>query len=101
MGIATNELTSSDVEEVRKICSNRWKIEEFHRELKQLTGIQSCQCRQARIQRNHIACAILVWNYLKKLAYFTKYTVYQLKQKSLSSYLIEELKQPSLPMKLV
>jgi hypothetical protein len=99
--IATNELTSSDVEEVRKICSNRWKIEEFHRELKQLTGIQSCQCRQARIQRNHIACAILVWNYLKKLAYSTKYNVYQLKQKSLSSYLIEELKQPSLPMKLV
>ena len=35
----------------------RWKIEEFHRELKQLTGVEACQCRQARIQRNHIACA--------------------------------------------
>ncbi|VEP14936.1 hypothetical protein H1P_30012 [Hyella patelloides LEGE 07179] len=38
-----------------KTCSDRWKIKEFHRELKQLTKIQSCQCRQARIQRNHIA----------------------------------------------
>jgi hypothetical protein len=24
---------------------------EFHRELKQLTGIEACQCRKARIQR--------------------------------------------------
>jgi hypothetical protein len=33
---------------------------EFHRELKQLTGVEACQCRKARIQRNHIACALLV-----------------------------------------
>jgi hypothetical protein len=99
--IATNELTSSDVTQVKKTCSYRWKIEEFHRELKQLTGIQSCQCRSARIQRNHIACAILAWNYLKKLAYLTKCTVYQLKHFSLSSYLTQELKKPFLKMKLV
>lgn len=36
----------------------RWKIEEFHRELKQLTGVEAYQCRKARIQRNHIACAL-------------------------------------------
>jgi hypothetical protein len=34
-------------------------IEEFHRELKQLTGVEACQCRKARIQRNHFACALL------------------------------------------
>ena len=27
----------------------RWKIEEFHREAKQLTGIESCQCQVGRI----------------------------------------------------
>ena len=46
---------------MQKVCKVRWQIQEFHRELKQLTGIESCQCRQGRIQRNHIACAILVW----------------------------------------
>jgi len=52
----------------QQVCKIRWKIEEFHREIKQLTGIESCQCRKARLQRNHIACAMLVWLRLKKLA---------------------------------
>ncbi|WP_410526104.1 hypothetical protein [Rickettsia endosymbiont of Gonocerus acuteangulatus] len=33
----------------------------MHREIKQLTGIERCQCRKQRIQRNHISCAFLVW----------------------------------------
>jgi hypothetical protein len=99
--IVTNELSVSDVEQVKEHCSNRWKIEEFHRELKQLTGIQSCQCRKSRIQRNHIACAILVWTFLKKLAYLTGFSVYQLKHQSLSKYLTLELQKPSLIIKLV
>jgi hypothetical protein len=49
-------------------CALRWKIEQFHREIKQLTGIEKCQCRKARIQRNHIACAVLVWISLTQLA---------------------------------
>lgn len=99
--IATNELTCASSSESQNNCSYRWKVEEFHRELKQLTGIQSCQCRQARIQRNHIACSFLVWNYLKKLAYLTNCTVYQLKKSSLSFYLTQELEHPSLLMRLV
>ncbi|CAC5340432.1 hypothetical protein PA905_26690 [Planktothrix agardhii CCAP 1459/11A] len=66
-----------------------------------LTGIESCQCRKASIQRNHIACALLVWNQLKRLAHLTKKTVYQLKAESLSSYLIKELNCPSIKMELV
>ena len=78
-----------------------WKIEEFHREIKQLTGIESCQCRKARIQRNHINCAMLVWVRLKQLAYSTSQTVYQLKHGLLSNYLIQQLKRPALAMILV
>ncbi len=33
----------------------RWQIEELHRQLKQLTGTEKCQCRKGRSQRNHIA----------------------------------------------
>jgi hypothetical protein len=99
--VATNDLTQESTSAVQKTCGTRWKIEEFHREIKQLTGIESCQCRQARIQRNHIACAILVWNHLKRVANLTRKTVYQLKAELLSSYLAEELKFPSIRMKLV
>ena len=85
----------------QQVCKIRWKIEEFHREIKQLTGIESCQCRKARLQRNHIACAMLVWLRLKNLAYKTGETVYQIKHNLLSNYLIEQLKRPEISMSIV
>ncbi|HAU1599276.1 TPA: transposase [Legionella pneumophila] len=39
------------------ICAIRWFVEQFHREVKQLTGIDKCQYRKQRIQRNqHCLC---------------------------------------------
>lgn len=35
-----------------------WSIEEYHRGLKQFTGVERCQVRSARGQRNHIGLAI-------------------------------------------
>ncbi len=96
--VTTNDLTQDSTDIVQEVCDIRWKIEEFHREIKQLTGIESCQCRKARIQRNHINCAMLVWTRLKQLAYCTGQTVYQLKHGLLSNYLIEQLKHPVLTM---
>ena len=99
--VVTNDLTQQSTPDVKDVCAQRWKIEEFHRGLKQLTGLESCQCRHARIQRNHIACAILVWNQLRKLADLTQKTIYQLKHELLSDYLTQELKFPSVRMQLV
>jgi hypothetical protein len=99
--IATNDFSENHAEGIKDICSVRWKIEEFHRELKQITGVESCQCRKAIIQKNHIACAILVWNHLKRLSGITAKTVYQLKNQWLSVHLIEQLKYPSIRMKFV
>lgn len=99
--IVTNDSSQDSTDAVIEICSIRWKIEEFHREIKQLTGIEKCQCRKARIQRNHIGCAMLVWLKLKDLAYRTKSTIYSLKKGLLSDYLINELSNPSIPMTLV
>lgn len=64
---------------VRKHIAFRWKIEQLHREEKQLTGIEKCQCRNKTAQKNHILCAILVWNCLKNYAHQLKTTVYQIK----------------------
>jgi hypothetical protein len=99
--VATNDLSQSSTNVVQEVCKIRWKIQEFHREIKQLTGIESRQCRKARLQRNHIACAMLVWIRLKNLAYQTGQTVYQIKHNLLSNYLIQQLKRPSISMYLV
>jgi hypothetical protein len=96
--VVTNDLTQASTNAVQDACGIRWKIEEFHRELKQLTGVEACQCRKARIQRNHIACALLVWCRLKTIAYQSGRTVYQIKYGMLSDYLIAQLKHPSVQM---
>lgn len=96
--LVTNDLTANQTDDVQQENAIRGKIEEFHRELKQLTGIEECQCRKARIQRNHIACALLVWLHLKRIAYQSGVTIYQLKRNLMSDYLKSQLKSPSILM---
>jgi hypothetical protein len=98
--VVTNDPTQDSTEATQEVCGFRWKIEQLHREGKQVTGLERCQCRKARIQRNHIGCAFLVWVRLKELAAQTGRTAYQLKQGLLDEYLIQQLKNPSLKMVL-
>lgn len=96
--VVTNDPAQASTEATQKACGFRWKIEQLHREGKQVTGLERCQCRTARIQRNHIACAFLVWVRLKELANDAGRTIYQLKHGLLADYLIQQLKNPSLKM---
>jgi hypothetical protein len=98
--IVTNDLSRDSVHEAQEARGVRWKIEEFHREAKQLTGIERCQCRGGRLQRNHIACALLVWSRLKHLAYQSERTIYQIKHGLLRDYLVQQLKKPAVQMVL-
>lgn len=98
--VVTNDLAQDDTQAAQNACGIRWKIEQFHRETKQLTGLEGCQCRKARIVRNHIACAILVWVRLKQVAHETKRTVYQVKHGLLSDYMRQQLKSPAISMVL-
>jgi len=94
--VVTNDLSCNSSKEARRQCKIRWKIEEFHREMKQLTGIESCQCRKRQIQRNHIGCAMLVWARLKNLAYQTGKTVYELWKSQYDQFLTNLLQVPAL-----
>lgn len=96
--IVTNDKLQHCADDTKKICAIRWFVEQFHREIKQLTGVDKCQCRKQRMQRNHIACAIHVWVALKKMAYETGQTVYQIKKNLMRNYLAQELRQPSVVM---
>lgn len=98
--VVTNEMAQDNVKVVQDVCGFRWKVEQFHRETKQLTGVEGCQCRKARIVRNHIGCAILVWVRLKQVAHETQQTLYQVKHGLLDDYLRQQLKSPAVQMRL-
>src|SRR4030066_2233904 len=98
--VVTNDLAQDDTQAVQAGCGLRWKIEQFHRETKQLTGLEGGPCRKARIIRNHIGCAILVWVRLKQVAQETQQTLYQVKHGLLSDYLHQQLRSPSIRMTL-
>ena len=98
--VVTNDLAQNDTSVTQQACTWRWKIEQFHREAKQVTGLERCQCRRARIVRNHIGCALLVWVRLQHVAYQTKQTIYQVKHGWWAQYLQQQLKSPSIPMEL-
>jgi hypothetical protein len=98
--VVTNDLAQDDTQATQEACGLRWKIEQFHRETKQLTGLEGCQCRKARIVRNHIGCAILVWVRLKQIAWDTQQTVYKVKHGLLSDYLRQQLRSPTVTMVL-
>ena len=98
--VVTNEMAQDNVEVVHDVCGFRWKVEQFHRETKQLTGIEGNQCRKARSVRNHIGCAILVWVRLKQVAVETQRTIYRVKHDLLDDYLRQQLKSPGVQMRL-
>ncbi|BCM90724.1 hypothetical protein IAD21_02584 [Abditibacteriota bacterium] len=97
--LVTNDLSPNSTTETHRICSVRWKVEQYHRELKQLTGIESCQCRKAVLQRNHIHCALLVWTRLAQLAHQSQTTLYQRKHNLLKDFLIQQLKSPTIQVR--
>jgi hypothetical protein len=94
--VVTNDKTPLCPEDVQNAGVLRWKVEQFHREIKQNTGIEACQCRKATAQRTHISVAMLVWIRLTKLAHETADTIYNLKKSLLGNYMRQELRSPYL-----
>jgi len=75
----------------------RWQIEQMHRELKQLTGTEKCECHNQRSQRNHLACCYQAWLAIKVIATKLSKTMYQVINDLFSDYLRTELRQPHIP----
>ncbi|MGL4608778.1 MAG: IS701 family transposase [Trueperaceae bacterium] len=99
--LITNEVTQHSTQAAQEAFRPRWCVEQFHREVQQVTGIDQCQARLVRIQRNHIACSFLVWNRLSFLAHHLRTSVYALKQNLLDDYMKQQLRSPSLHMGFV
>jgi hypothetical protein len=96
--VVTNDIDQASTENTHKICQIRWKIEQYHREVKQALGIEKCQCRSGRAQRNHIGCVILAWHSLTAFAKRLNTNIYRIKSAMLSHYLKQELISPTVLM---
>jgi SRSO17 transposase len=97
--ITTDTTDTTDLNglnQIQKINAYRWKIEQFHREIKQNTGIESCQCRKRNSQKNHIMCSLMVWVDFKQKAEQHNKNIYQQKKELYSNYLKQELANPSI-----
>ena len=57
----------------------RWNIELYHRELKQTCGLERCQARTSRAQRNHILLSVLAWMQNFKDRCLNNISAYQIK----------------------
>ena len=53
----TNDLGMDEATRLM-FAERAWGIEEYHRGLKQCTGVERCQVRMSRAQRVHIGCAL-------------------------------------------
>lgn len=95
--VVSNDPTLRTADDLRLTLAVRWAVEVVHRELKQLTGIEACQCRQARAQRNHIGLALLCLTRLKSLARQAQISAYALKAGLLGDYMRQQLAHPTLP----
>lgn len=93
--IVTNDVSVETTEAAKKVGGFRWKIEQFHREVKQLTGVSKSQARKARKQRNHICIAFVVWHQLHELAQTMQTTMYEVKARPLRAYQKELWKNPA------
>ena len=58
--IGTN-IESTTTEQILNYVKKRWNIEVYHRELKPSCGLERCQARTSRAQRNHILLSVLAW----------------------------------------
>jgi Transposase DDE domain len=93
--IVTNDVSIMTTDDARAESAIRWKIEEFHRELKQTTGIERCQARKNRSQRNHIVMCMLAWLQMKVTAWATNRTIYEVKQDPLRDYVATQWRNPA------
>lgn len=95
--LATNNLDLS-LDDIQKVYAKRWRIEEYHRGLKQVTGVEMCQSRTKRAQRTHIFCSILSFLALEKKRLEENITWYEAKRKIISDALFSYLKSPMIPL---
>lgn len=95
--LATNKLDMTPTD-IKTVAAQRWKIEEYHRGLKQTTGIEKCQARNQRSQRNHIFCSIISFVALELQRMKTDISWYQAKQQIIQNAMRQYILKPTISL---
>ena len=66
----TNNLEMTELERL-EWSEASWKIEEYHRGLKQFTNVERCHARAERAQRNHIGLSLRAFLRLEQYCFNT------------------------------
>ena len=75
----TNDLSLIDWEDFSNTGKKRWAVEDMHRGLKQLCGLEKSYMRKARAQKNHIFCSMRAFVLLKIAQTELNISIYQQK----------------------
>ena len=67
---ATSNLAMDELERLR-LADASWRIEEYHRGLKQTTNVERCQCRVGVAQRGHIGLALRAFVVIERWCFRT------------------------------
>lgn len=95
--VITNNLTLSE-DDVRDAYAVRWRVEEYHRGLKQTTGIENCQAQTKRSQRTHIFCSLFTFLALEKKRLEENITWYESKRRIIADSLSAYMRHPYIPL---
>ena len=89
--IGTN-IPNPTKDQIIALVKKRWEIEVFHRELKQTCGLEHCQARTSRAQRNHIVLSVLTW--IKQAALRKQYNIsfYQQQWNTIKDAIAQQMK---------
>ena len=91
---ATNDLQMDELKRI-KDANEAWTIENFHRGIKQFSGIERCQARSRRAQRNHIGLALRAFLRLEVHSYKSGVSWFEAKtsiiREAVRAYLVKPL----------
>lgn len=78
--LVSNDLSLTD-EQFLTYYKKRWKVEEYHKSLKQNVGLTKSPTRTLLTQSNHVYCSILAYVKLEQIKWATKQNQFSIKAK--------------------
>jgi putative transposase len=93
----TNDTGLDDVGRV-VFAELAWSVEEYHRGLKQFTGVERCQTRMTRAQRNHIGWSIRAFVRLECHRFTTGISWFEAKMRIIRDAVRAYLERPTLTL---
>jgi putative transposase len=75
---ATNDLKMNELNRL-SLSEKGWLIEEYHRRIKQFCGVEKCQARTEKAQRNHILFSLQAFLRIERFCFRTGLTWFEAK----------------------